>query len=102
MRGSAPAAAFLVAALLAAAPAARAFEPEPDPAAVERVSGLDVLKPLDPQDLGRLRAGRLPTLTPGVQSPAPTLRLWDEIGRPNRPQPPASQGVVTSTHRGAR
>lgn len=100
MRGSAPAAVLLVAALLAAAPVARAFEPEP--AAVARVSGLEVLKPLDPQDLGRLRAGRLPTLTPGVQSQAPTLRLWDEIGRPNRPQPPASQGVVTSTHRGAR
>lgn len=100
MRGLARPGLLLVAALLVAAPAARAFEPEPG--AVARVSGLEVLKPLDPQDLGRLRAGRLPALTPGVQSPAPTLRLWDEIGRPNRPQTPASQGVVTSTHRGAR
>jgi hypothetical protein len=91
---------LLAAGLLAAAGSAWAFEPEPG--AIARVSGLEVLKPLDAQDLGRQRGGRLPAALPGVQAPAPTLRLWDEIGRPNRPSATASQGVVTSTHRGAR
>lgn len=89
----------LLGVLLVAPPARAADE---DLAPVTRVSGLEALNPLDPQDLGGLRAGRLPALLPRVQSPAPTIRLWDEIGRPTRQQPPASQGVVTSTHRGYR
>lgn len=73
-----------------------------DLAPIMRVSGLEALNPLDAQDLGGLRAGRLPALLPRAPSPAPTIRLWDEIGRPARQQPPAAQGVVTSTHRGYR
>ncbi|MBP0463810.1 hypothetical protein J5Y09_07800 [Roseomonas sp. PWR1] len=91
---------LVAAALAAAAGGARAFEPEPG--AIARIGGLEVLKPLDAQDLGRQRGGRLPAVTPGMQAPAPMLRLWDEIGRPTRPQDSGSQGVVTSTHRGAR
>jgi hypothetical protein len=82
------------------APPARAVEPELAP--ITRVSGLEALNPLDARDLGGQRAGRLPALLPRAPSPAPTIRLWDEIGRPARPQAPASQGVVTSTHRGYR
>jgi hypothetical protein len=99
-RGARAALLLAAAGWLAAAGAAQAFEPEPG--AVTRISGLEVLKPIDAQDLGSVRGGSLPMLRPGVQAPGPALRLWDEIGRPTRQQPPASQGVVTSTHRGYR
>ncbi len=86
--------------LVLAVPVARAADAELE--SITRVSGLEALNPLDAQDLGGLRAGRLPVLLPRAQSPAPTIRLWDEVGRPTRQQPSASQGVVTSTHRGYR
>jgi len=81
-----------------AAPRAQEF----DAAAVARIGGFETLQPLDPVDLGNQRGGRLPTILPTQRSVSGPVRFWDEVARPVRPPVGASQGIVTSTSRGAR